>query len=176
VSRTRRVGPPEGFWSTVDAWAADVVEPSRVRAWWGSRCHLDATSGPFLDVIEPFDGAGVRARLARDAVAARGIALADDPAVRTALAEAGVEHRRVAAARRYRWHGPALAPVVLELHATGDEAVVEAWWEDVWAAWPTIPLGRESEDRRPPRRVTARAQIGRLLDALGHQPLGRLPD
>ncbi len=97
-------------------------------------------------------------------MAARGVALPDDEDLRAALVEADVEHRRVDAARRYRWNGPLLTPVVLELHTTGDEGVVEAWWEDVWAAWPTIRLGRESTARRPPRRATPIAQITRLLD------------
>jgi hypothetical protein len=173
VSRTRRVGPVEGFWATVDEWAAEVVDASRVHAWWAGRCRLDAESGPFLDVTGDLVD---RHRPLRDAVAAAGLALPDDAEVRATLVEADVEHDRVTAARRYRWNGPAMAPVVLELRTTEDEAVLEAWWEDVWAAWPTIPLGRESGTTRSPRRATATAQINRLFAALGLDPLGRAPD
>ncbi len=169
MSRTRRTGPVEGFWSTVDQWAAGVVETSRAKAWRESRCRLEATSGPYVDVLGDLPP-GVRPL--RAAVAAQGVALPDTDEVREAVA--GVEHRLVTEARRYRWNGPALTPVALEVHTTADEAVVEAWWEDVWAAWPTIRLGRESEATKPPRRATAIAQVSRLLAALGHDPLRRL--
>ncbi len=175
MSRTIRTGPPGGFWSTVDEWADDVVESGRLRAWWTSGCRLQAEAGPFLDVTGDLDLLDRPPRPLRDAVAARGVALPDDEALWAALVEADVEHRRVDAARRYRWNGPMLTPVVLELHTTDDEGVAEAWWEDVWAAWPTIRLGRESTARRPPRRATPIAQITRLFDALGHEPLRR-PD
>lgn len=173
MSRTRRVGPVEGFWDVVDAWADDVVDPRRASGWWASRCRLDAECGPYLDVLDDLDPPE---RPLRTAIAARGLALPDDADRRAALVDAGVEHRRVTAARRYRWNGPALTPVALELHTTEDEAVLEAWWEDVWAAWPTIRLGRESTARRPPRRAVATAQIGLLVDKLGLEPLGRAPD
>ena len=173
MSRTTRTGPPDGFWSAVDEWAADVVEPGRLRAWWTGGCRLQAESGPFLDVTGDLDLLDRAPRPLRDAVAARGVALPDDEDLRAALVEADIEHRRVDAARRYRWNGPLLTPVVLELHTTGYEGLVEAWWEDVWAAWPTIRLGRESTARRPPRRATPIAQITRLLAALGHEPLAR---
>ena len=172
MSRTTRVGPVEGFWSTVDEWAATTIEPNRIRAWWRSQGRLDATGDPYLDVTGDPAPLARRPRRLRDAIGARGLALTDDDAVRAALVDAGVEHRRVEAARRYRWNGPALTPVVLELHTGDDEAVVEAWWEDVWAAWPKIRLGREPDGPRSPRRATATAQITRLLDALGHDPLG----
>jgi hypothetical protein len=172
VSRTRRVGPVEGFWTTVDEWAAGVVDPSRLRGWWASRCRLDAETGPYLDVTGELDE---RHRPLRDAVAATGLALPDDADVRASLLDRGVEHRRITAARRYRWNGPALTPVALELHTTEDEAVLEAWWEDVWASWPTIPLGRESTSNRAPRRATATAQINRLFQALDLDPLARPP-
>ena len=175
VSRTTRTGPVEGFWETVDDWAADVVEPIRLRAWWTSRARVVGQAGPYLDATGDLDILDRRVRAPREAVAARGVALADDEAIRSALVEAGVEHRRVEAARRYRWNGPMLTPVVLEVHTTADQAVVEAWWEDVWSAWPTIRLGRESTPRRPPRRALPIAQITRLLAALGHEPLAR-PD
>ena len=173
VSRTTRVGPVDGFWATVDEWAAEVVEPSRVRAWWTSRCRLEAVAGPYLDVTG--DAAALDRRLTpvRDPVANRGIAVADDDALRSALVDAGVPFRVVPAARRYRWNGPLLTPVVLELHVSGDEATLQAWWEDVWASWPTIRLGRESTALRPPRRATPIAQITRLFAALGHEPLQR---
>jgi hypothetical protein len=155
----------------VDEWADAVVEPSRSRAWWTSRCRLVAESSPYLDVIGDIDLLGRRTRALRNAVAARGTALPDEDDLRGSLLRNDIEHRRVEAARRYRWNGPMLTPVVLELHTTGDEGVVEAWWEDVWAAWPTIRLGRESTARKPPRRATPIAQITRLLAALGHEPL-----
>jgi hypothetical protein len=171
VSRTRRAGPVEGFWATVDAWAGDVVDPSRVHGWWASRCRLEAECGPYLDVLDDRpDGL----RPTRGAVAARGLAVADDEATRAALAD--VEHRRVTAGRRYRWNGPALTPVVLELHTTDDEALLEAWWEDVWIAWPTIHLGNADRTTRSNRRATASAQINRLFEKLGVPPLGRLDD
>jgi hypothetical protein len=173
VSRTTRVGTVDGFWVTVDEWAADVVEPSRVRAWWTSRARLEATCGPYLDVIGDPALLGGRLTPLNNAVANRGVALADADDLRAALADAGVEHRVVEAARRYRWNGPMLTPVALELHTSGAEAVVQAWWEDVWAAWPTIRLGRESTAQRPPRRATPVAQITRLFAALGHEPLSR---
>jgi hypothetical protein len=170
VSRTRRVGPVEGFWATVDAWAGDVVEPSAPRAWMNSRCRLDAECGPYLDLLEDPTG---RVRPLRDAVAAEGIAVADDERGRAAAEE--VDHRRVTAARRYRWNGPALTPVALELHTTEDEAILEAWWEDVWASWPTIKLGQESTQRRS-RKAMASAEISRLFEKLGLDPLGRAPE
>ena len=173
MSRTTRTGPAEGFWATVDDWADAVVEPNRARAWWTSRCRLQAESGPFLDVTGDVEILARVPRPLRDPVAARGTALPDDDPLRDALLAAEVEHRRVEAARRYRWNGPMLTPVVLELHTSGDEGVVEAWWEDVWAAWPNIRLGRESTVRKPPRRATPIAQITRLLAALGHEPLAR---
>lgn len=173
MSRTTRTGPAEGFWTTVDDWADAVVEPSRSRAWWTSRCRLQAESGPFLDVTGEVDLLDRAPRPLRDVVAARGVALPDEADLRSALVEAGIEHRRVVAARRFRWNGPMLTPVVLELHTTGEEGIVEAWWEDVWAAWPNIRLGRESAARKPPRRATPIAQITRLLAALGHEPLAR---
>lgn len=173
VSRTTRTGTAEGFWPTVDEWAAAVVETGRVQAWRTSRARLRATSGPFLDVTGDLEPLGRAPRPLRDAVAARGVALPDDEGLRAALVEADIDHRRVEVARRYRWNGPMLTPVVLELHTTEDEGIVEAWWEDVWAAWPTIRLGRESTARRPPRRATPIAQITRLLAALGHEPLAR---
>ena len=37
-------------------YAADVVEPSPIRAWRTSRCRVEATSGPFLDVTGEVDG------------------------------------------------------------------------------------------------------------------------
>ena len=173
VSRTRRAGPVEGFWATVDEWAAEVVDPSRVRGWWASRCRPRRRERSYLDVTgELVD----RHRPLREAVAATGVALPDDPELRARLVETGVEHRRITAARRYRWNGPALTPVVLELHTTEDEAVLETWWEDVWAAWPTIRLGQESASTKPPRRATATAQVNRLFAALGLDPLGRAPD
>jgi hypothetical protein len=173
MSRTTRVGPVDGFWATVDEWAADVVEPSRARAWWTSRARLEATCGPYLDVTGDLALVGGRRTPLRNAVANRGIALADTADLRATLADAGVEHRGVDAARRYRWNGPMLTPVALELHTSGAEAVVEAWWEDVWAAWPSIRLGRQPTAQRPPRRATPIAQIARLLTALGHDPLQR---
>ena len=173
MSRTTRTGPAEGFWSTVDDWADAVVEPNRTRAWWTSGSRLQAEAGPFLDVTGDLDLLARTPRPLRTTVAVRGTALPDDDALRAALVDAGVEHRRVEAARRYRWNGPMLTPVVLELHTTDDEGVVEAWWEDVWAAWPNIRLGRESTARNPPRRATPIAQITRLLAALGHEPLAR---
>jgi hypothetical protein len=176
VSRTRRVGPVEGFWETVDGWAADIVHPSRVRGWWASHGRLVASGGAYLDVLDDLPDLGLRLRPVREAIGARGVALPDTPDLRAALAGHGLGHRRVTATRRYRWHGPALTPVALELHTTDEEAVLEAWWEDVWAAWPTIRLGRESADRRPPRRATAAAQINRLFKALDLDPLGRLPE
>ncbi|MET0664237.1 MAG: hypothetical protein ABW008_01625, partial [Acidimicrobiales bacterium] len=94
-------------------------------------------------------------------------------ALRSALVEAGVAFRVVDAARRYRWNGPMLTPVAMELHVCGDEATIQAWWEDVWAGWPTIHLGRESTAQRPPRRAIPIAQITRLFTALGHEPLQR---
>ena len=171
VSRTTRTGPAEGFWATVDEWADRVVEPNQLRAWWTSACRLQAASGPFLDVTGDLEDLARVARPLRDPVAARGTALPDDEDLRVALLRDDVEHRWVEAARRYRWNGPMLTPVVLELHTTGHEGIVEAWWEDVWAAWPTIRLGRESTARKPPRRATPIAQITRLLAALGHEPL-----
>jgi hypothetical protein len=171
VSRTRRAGPVEGFWTTVDQWAADVVDPARVHGWWTSRCRLEAECGPFLDVTGEL---AERRRPLREAVAATGLALPDDRTLQTTLDQQGVEHRRVTAARRYRWNGPALTPVALELHTTDDEAVLEAWWEDVWMAWPTIRLGREDTTSRSTRRSTATAQINRLFVALDLDPLGRL--
>ena len=175
VSRTTRTGPAEGFWTTVDEWADGVIEPKQLRAWWTSGCRLQAASGPFLDVTGDLDLLDRAVRPVRAAVAARGTALPDDEELRAALLRGDVEHRRVKAARRYRWNGPMLTPVVLELHTTEDEGVVEAWWEDVWAAWPTIRLGRESTARKSPRRATPIAQITRLFAALGHEPLAR-PD
>ena len=171
MSRTTRTGPAEGFWSTVDEWADAVVETNPARAWRTSRCRLQAESGPFLDVTGDIELLGARTRALRNVVAARGTALPDDDQVRALLLEGDVEHRRVEAARRYRWNGPMLTPVVLELHTSDDEGVVEAWWEDVWAAWPTIRLGRESTAQKPPKRATPIAQITRLLAALGHEPL-----
>ncbi len=173
MSRTSRTGTAEGFWATVDDWAGSVVTTGRLRAWSSSRCRLVAVSGPYLEVTDDLDLPDLSVRPLRDAVAARGVALADREAIRTELAEADVAHRRVDAARRYRWNGPLLTPVVLEVHSSGDEAVVEAWWEDVWAAWPTIRLGRESAARRPPRRAAPIAQIAALFAALGHEPLSR---
>ena len=170
MSRTRRVGPVEGFWATVDAWAGDVVEPSALRAWTSSRCRLDAESGPYLDLLED---PPTRVRPLREAVAARGVAIADDEAGRALVAD--LDHRRVTAARRYRWNGPALTPVALELHTTETEAVLEAWWEDVWAAWPTIKLGQEGTQRRN-RRATASAEINKLFEKLSLDPLGRAPE
>jgi len=155
----------------VDEWADAVVEPNRARAWWTSRCRLQAESGPYLDVTGDVETIARLPRALRDPVAARGKALPDDEHLRAGLLRADVEHRRVEAARRYRWNGPMLTPVVLELHSTDDEGVVEAWWEDVWAAWPTIRLGRESTAQKPPKRATPIAQITRLLAALGHEPL-----
>ena len=171
MSRTRRVGPVEGFWSTVDAWADDVVDDSRVHAWWASRCRLVAESGPYLDVLDD-PPPGIR-RL-NGAIGAQGTPVPDDEDHRTKLAD--VDHRRVTAARRYRWNGPALTPVALELHTTEDEAIAEAWWEDVWAAWPTIRLGNESTQRRAPRRATATAQVTLLFEKLGLDPLGRVAE
>ncbi|HYF47691.1 MAG TPA: hypothetical protein VD926_15860 [Acidimicrobiales bacterium] len=166
MSRTRRTGPVEGFWATVDGWAADVVEPARLRAWWTSRCRLEASSGRYLDVTGDVP-AGVR-RL-KDAVAATGVAVPESEVARS------LEHRVVTEARRYRWNGPAMTPVALELHTTEDEAVVEAWWEDVWAAWPTIRLGRETPGQdRMTRRAIATAQINRLFRDLDMAPLQRL--
>ncbi len=173
MSRTTRTGPAEGFWPTVDEWAEPVLVPDRVRAWWTSGCRLQAEAGPFLDVTGDIALLARAPRPLREAVAARGTALPDDENLRSALVAAAIEHRRVDAARRYRWNGPMLTPVVLELHTSGDEGVVEAWWEDVWAAWPTILLGRESTARTPPRRATPIAQITRLFAALGHEPLAR---
>ena len=175
MSRTTRVGPVDGFWATVDAWAADVVEPNRVVAWRFSRCQAVAASDPYLDVIGELEGRRLPARRLDDAVARRGTAFPADAAVREALVEAGVAFREVTRAQRFRWTGPALTPVLLEVHTTPEEAVVEAWWEDVWAAWPTIRLGRETKAERPPRRAGAVAQISRLLTALEHEPLTR-PD
>ena len=173
MSRTTRTGPVEGFWTTVDEWVDAVVEPNRARAWWTSRCRLDAASGPYLDVTGDVEVIARLPRPLRNPVAARGMALPDDDGLRDSLIRGDVEHRRVEAARRYRWNGPMLTPVVLELHTTDDEGVVEAWWEDVWAAWPTIRLGRESTAQKPPRRATPIAQITRLFAALGHEPLAR---
>ncbi|HEY8059885.1 MAG TPA: hypothetical protein VID94_14080, partial [Acidimicrobiales bacterium] len=173
VSRTTRVGPVDGFWATVDEWAADVVEPSRVRAWWTSRCRLVAVAGPYLDVTGDLTLVERPLTPLRDAVANQGVAVADDAALRSALVDDGVTFRVVDDARRYRWNGPMLTPVAMELHVSGDEATVQAWWEDVWAAWPTIRLGRESTAQRPPRRATPIAQITRLFAALGHEPLQR---
>jgi hypothetical protein len=170
VSRTRRTAPVEGFWATVDAWADDVVDPSRVHGWWASRCRLVAECGPYLDLL---DDPPSRVRPLRGAIGALGIPVADDAAGRAAAE--GIEHRRVTGGRRYRWNGPALTPVALELHTTDTEAVAEAWWEDVWAAWPTIRLGNESTQRRN-RRATASAQISLLFEKLGLDPLGRAPD
>ena len=116
VSRTTRVGPVDGFWATVDEWAAEVVEPSRVRAWWTSRCRLEAVAGPYLDVTGGAAALDRRLTPVRDPVANRGIAVADDDVLRSALVDAGVPFRVVPAARRYRWNGPLLTPVVLELH------------------------------------------------------------
>ena len=175
VSRTTRTGPVEGFWSTVDEWAGPIVEPNRVRAWWTSGCRLQAESGPYLDVTGDLRALPRVPRPHRDAVAARGTPFPVNEALTRALVDADIEHRRVDAARRYRWNGPMLTPVVLELNSTDDEGVVEAWWEDVWAAWPTIRLGRESTRQRPPRRARPIAQITRLLDALGHPPLQAPP-
>jgi hypothetical protein len=156
----------EGFWSTVDQWAADVTEASPVLAWWNSRCRLEASTDRYIDVLgdPPPDQP-----LLGDAIGAMGAALPDTEPVR-ALVD-GTEHRVVTCARRYRWNGPAMTPVVLEVHTTESEGVLEAWWEDVWAAWPTIRLGRESARQRPPRRATATAQINRLFRELGLEPL-----
>ena len=170
MSRTRRTAPVEGFWATVDAWADDVADPSRVHGWWASRGRLVAECGPYLDLL---DDPPSRVRPLARAIGARGVPVADDDAGR-ATAE-GIEHRRVTAGRRYRWNGPALTPVALELHTTEHEAVAEAWWEDVWAAWPTIRLGRDEGPRRT-RRATAAAQVNRLFQALGLDPLGRPPE
>jgi hypothetical protein len=170
VSRTRRVGPVEGFWATVDAWAGDVVDDSPVHAWLTSHCRLEAECGPYLDVLEELPE-GLRPL--RSAVAARGVPVADDEPTRAALVD--VDHRVVTAARRYRWNGPALTPVALELHTTEDEAILEAWWEDVWASWPTIKLGQESTQRRS-RKAMASAEISRLFEKLGLDPLGRAPE
>jgi hypothetical protein len=173
VSRTRRVGPVEGFWSTVDEWAADVVDPSKVHGWWASRARLDAECGPFLDVLDEVPG---RTRPLAGAIGATGIAVADDETNRALVLDRELEHRRVTAGRRYRWNGPAMTPVAVEVHTTEDNGIVEAWWEDVWVAWPTIRLGRGDDDGpKPasPRRATATAQINRLFVALGLDPLGR---
>ena len=175
MSRTIRVGPVDGFWVAVDAWAADVVEPNRLSAWRNSRCQAVAASGRYLDVIGELEGLPLPARRLDDAVGRRGTAFPAEDAVRDALVEAGILFREVTRAQRFRWTGPALTPVLLEVHTTADEAVVEAWWEDVWAAWPTIRLGRESQAEKPPRRAGAVAQISRLLAALEHDPLTR-PD
>jgi hypothetical protein len=170
VSRTRRDAPVEGFWATVDAWAGDVVDDSAVHAWMTSRCRLEAECGPYLDLLEdPPD----RVRPLREAIGARGTPVADDDAGRAVAVD--LDHRRVTAGRRYRWNGPALTPVALELHTTADEAVLEAWWEDVWASWPTIRLGQESGQRRSRRRA-ASAEISRLFEKLGLDPLGRAPE
>lgn len=173
MSRTTRVVPAAGFWAAVDDWAAEVVEPVRLLAWWRSRCRLVTTGGPFLDVVDAADGSPLPGRPLRNPIAARGTALPDDEAVVAALAEQGLAFRRVDTARRYVWRGPAFAPVVLEVHTADGRAILEAWWEDVWAAWPTIGLGRESTRRAPDRRATAGAQISRLLEALDQPPLGR---
>ena len=94
VSRTTRVGPVDGFW------AAEVVEPSRVRAWWTSRCRLRAVAGPYLDVTGDAEALDRRLTPLRDPVANRGIAVADDDALRSALVDAGVPFRVVQAARK----------------------------------------------------------------------------
>ncbi len=173
MSRTRRTGPVEGFWSTVDDWAAEVGEQGRVRAWWTTSCRREADSGPYLDVLGPVDESIAGARPLRRAVAARGTPLPDEPSVRAALRDGGVDHRRVTRAARFRWRGPAMTPVVVELHTTEDTAVVEAWWEDVWASWPNLVTGRgRANPRRPGRRARASAEVSRLLTALGHEPLG----
>jgi hypothetical protein len=173
VSRTTRVGPVDGFWTTVDAWAADVVEPNVLAAWWRSRCHTPVEAGPYLDVTGDLDGARLPARPLREAIAARGVPYADDRAVREALVDREIDFRHVTRATRFRWTGPAMTPVVLEAHTTPDEGIVEAWWEDIWSAWPRPDLGRESKPNRPPRRATAIAQITRLFTELGHAPLQR---
>lgn len=174
---TRRIEPPDDVWPTVDAWAATVAGRRGAEAWARSRCRLEARSGPYLDVLGPPEEAaaaltarGVDVRPVRRAVAARGtMALPADAAVVEALAAAEVEVRVVTEARRYAWRGPALAPVLLEIATTPDQAVVEAWWEDVFSAWPK--LGREGPGRPAPRRRTATAQINRLLADLGQPPI-----
>ncbi len=140
MSRTRRVVAATDFWATVDDWAADRVDRSRLRAWFATGPRLDAESGPYLDVVDPPPGARLPGRVER--------------------------------ARRYRWAGPAFAPVLVELRTSGDEGVVEAWWEDVWMAWPEL---RSGEDRggRPSRRRRAVTQVDALLTALGADPLPR---
>ncbi len=173
MSRTSRVGPVDGFWATVDAWAEEVAESNRVTAWRNSRCRPVAATGHYLDVTGDLDGRPLPARRLDDTIANRGTAFPAEDRVRAALLDAGVDYREVTRAARFRWTGPALTPVLLEVHTTLDEAVVEAWWEDVWAAWPTIRLGRESQAEKPPRRAGAVAQISRLFEALGHAPLAR---
>jgi len=172
MSRTRRVVAATDFWATVDDWAADRVDRSRLRAWFATGPRLDAESGPYLDVVDPPPGARLPGRPLRGAVAARGTALPATDAVADALAEQGVAAARVERARRYRWAGPAFAPVLVELRTSGDEGVVEAWWEDVWMAWPEL---RSGEDRggRPSRRRRAVTQVDALLTALGADPLPR---
>mgnify|MGYP001343014992 CR=1 FL=1 len=168
MSRTRRTRPVDGFWATVDAWADAVVEPSALQAWRRTRARLDAECGPFLDVVDDLPS-GLRPL--RGAIGAAGTPVADDDAVRARLRTEGIDHRRVTSARRYRWNGPAMTPVAVELHTTEDEAVVEAWWEDVWASWPTIRLGRQDDQRRPDRRTRATAEVVRLFAALDVEPL-----
>lgn len=183
MSRTVRTAPADGFWATVDAWADGVVEASAVRAWMASRCRLVASCGPFLDVEDGAEGATRPGRPLgpKAAIGARGVALADTPEVAGALADLGLVARRVDAGRRYRWDGPALTPVVVELHTAGAEGALQAWWEDVWVAWPTIRLGRADQAgrgdvRRPSRRDRATAEVRRLLADLGMAPLGHRDD
>ena len=70
-------------------------------------------AGPYLDVTGDAEALDRRLTPLRDPVANRGIAVADDDALRSALVDAGVPFRVVQAARRYRWNGPMLTPVVM---------------------------------------------------------------
>ncbi len=171
MSRTRRTFPVhDGVWRLVDGWAATATEPTRRQAWVRSRGHLEAASEAYLDVLEAGEEVatavvGLGGRPVRRPVAARGpLALAPDPEVARRLEDAGIAVRQVTAARRYAWRGPAMAPVLLEVHTTPEQVVVESWWEDVWQAWPR--LGREEQRRKAPRVQTAIAVIRRLLSAL----------
>lgn len=172
MSRSVRVVDEPDLWPVVDEWAATVVHGGRLEAWLRTACHLEREVGPYLDVLgapPPVD-----AQPLRRPVGARGqVAYPADLEVADALAEAETPFRLVTAGRRYAWRGPAFAPVLLEIHATAEAATLEAWWENVWSSWPTFGRDERGVRRPPARRLTAVAQIDRLLTALDQPPLRR---
>ncbi len=173
MSRSVRVVDDPAIWPTVDEWAATVAGDHPVVAWARTRCRLVREDGPYLDVLRRPPDLDARP-LGSPVVAAKGpVAYPVEPQVADALTEAGIPFRLVTEARRYAWRGPAFGSVLLEVHTTPETGTVEAWWENVWAAWPTLKVDESGRRQAPARRLTAVAQIDRLLADLGLPPLSR---